>query len=168
MTTSISFRFYSLLLLTVTFGIGTPQAAPAAPDDNEVVVHTDAGDVTVSDVRQNLSVLSADMQTDLLKNQAQLENVVRLLAAQKEILKEARDKTWDKRPEVSSALAVARKDVILPTSLAEKGKPPKDYPAEAEIEAAYKENLKIFTHPRKFHLAQIFIASAAADTDKDK
>jgi peptidylprolyl isomerase len=142
----------------------------AATDGKAVLAHTDAGDVTLADVEDNLKTLSVQTRQAMLENQDQLDNFVRLLAAQKILLKEAEDKGFGQRPEVVAAVDSARRNAVLQSYLADKLAPPKDYPSEAEIEQAYDAGKPGFAVPRKFHLAQIFIAvpiTASAD-DQDK
>jgi peptidylprolyl isomerase len=133
---------------------------PAA-DDKTVLIHTDAGDVTVADVRANLAMLPPLTQITLQHDQAQLSNMVRLIAAQKLMFKEAIDKGWDKKPDVAASVAVAveraRTDVILRDYIADETKPSKSYPSDADIRTAYDANKAAFTIPKKYHYAQILI-----------
>jgi peptidylprolyl isomerase len=142
--------------------------ASAATDEKAVLVHTEAGDVTLADVRANLKTLPAQTQRTMLHNHDQLDNLVRLLAAQKLLLKEAEDKGWDKHPEVVAAMDAARQNTVLQSYLADKAAPSKGYPSEVEIELTYEANRANFVTPRKFHLAQIFIASPTTASAKDQ
>ncbi len=157
-------------ILILAAGFGAAHAAPQAANDGTVVVHTDAGDITVADVRENLNSLPIQTREAMVHNPDQLNSLVRVLAAQKLLLKEADEKGWDKRPEVVSAMDLARRNAMLQSYLADRAQLPKDYPAESEVLQAYESNKTVFSVPRKFHLAQIFIASpvtASAD-EQDK
>lgn len=152
----------AIVLLAICAGIARGADGPAAADSQMVLIHTDAGDVTVADVRANLAAFPPLTQITLQHDQAQLSNMVRLIAAQKLMLKEAIGKGWDRKPEVAAAVAAAveraRADVILRSYIADETKPPAGYPSDADILAAYDANKAAFTIPKKYHYAQILIA----------
>lgn len=145
------------------FLVAGPALGAGAPDAaRTVLIHTDAGDVTVADVRANLAALPPLTQITLQHDPGQLSNMVRLVAAQKLMLKEAIGKGWDQKPDVAASAAAAaeraRTDVILRDYIADQTKPAADYPSDAEVRAAYDANKAAFTIPRKYHFAQIFVA----------
>jgi peptidylprolyl isomerase len=150
------------LAICVTVRMAHGAENTPATDGKTVLIHTDAGDVTVADVRANLATLPPLTQVTLQHDQAQLSNMVRLIAAQKLMLKEAIDKGWDQKPDVAASVAAAvdraRTDVILRDYIADETKPPKSYPSDADIRAAYDANKMAFTIPKKYHYAQIFVA----------
>lgn len=143
-------------------------AQPAGDDGKAVLIHTDAGDVTVADVRANLAALPPLTQITLLHDPVQLSNMVRVIAAQKLALKEALAKGWDKKMDVAAQVQAAedraRSDVLLRSYISADSEPPADYPSDAELKAAYDAGKAKFTIPAKIHYAQIFIAiSRGAD-----
>ena len=161
MFTGMRLGFAVLALhLGVTAAFGAEGNSPN--DGNTVLIHTDAGDVTMADARANLAALPPQTQITLLRDPAALSNMVRLIAAQELLLKEATDKGWDKKPDVAVAVTAAveriRADIILRSYISTDTQPPKDYPSDAELQSAYVANKAVFWVPRKFHYAQILIA----------
>jgi peptidylprolyl isomerase len=148
-----------LVTLAVFVNIGIAHGAQIGSDDgNTVLIHTDAGDVTMGEARANLAALPPQSQGALIRDHAALSNMVRLIAAQKLALKEALDKGWDKQPEVATAIDRARANIVLQSYISTSTQPPKDYPSDSELDAAYDANRTKFTVPRKFRYAQIVIA----------
>jgi peptidylprolyl isomerase len=74
-------------------------------------------------------------------------------------------KKWEQQPAIAAQLARARDNLILESYLQSVASPPESFPSEAEIKAVYDANASAFLLPRRFQVAQIFIA-LAKDADK--
>ncbi|HEY4078731.1 MAG TPA: peptidyl-prolyl cis-trans isomerase [Rhizomicrobium sp.] len=160
----------SLAVVAMSACILTATAADTLDDGKTVLVHTDAGDVTVADVRANLAVLPPVAQVRTLHDPDGLSNMARLIAAQRLILKEAKGKGWDRRPDVAAAIDAASNNIILEKYISNDAQPAADYPAEPDLRKAYDTNKTAFTAPRKFHYAVIVVALAkgADQAEQDK
>jgi parvulin-like peptidyl-prolyl isomerase len=141
-------------------------AGAAHAQDNDVVARAGDIEITGTDVRAYVSALDARDQAAIAQNPAALSRSVRLLIAQRELLKEALAKKWDQQPDVAVQLQRVREGAIGETYLQSVSKPPEDYPSDAEIATAYDANKTSFLVPRQFHIAQIFVAVPAAAADK--
>jgi parvulin-like peptidyl-prolyl isomerase len=82
---------------------------------------------------------------------------VRLILAQRLVLKEALQKKWDQNPAVVDALNQVRNNAIAQTYLQSVSVPPSTYPSDAEMQTAYDTNKKQLLVPRQYEVAQIFI-----------
>lgn len=141
-------------------------ARPAPPDDrSEVVARIGAIDVTADEVRAAVALLDGRQQAALARDPALLSQTVRAILANRLVLKEALAKKWEQQPAVVAQLARARESVIVDGYLQSVSAPPDNYPSEADIRTVYEANASTFLIPRRYQLAQIFIA-VAKDADK--
>jgi parvulin-like peptidyl-prolyl isomerase len=131
-----------------------------AADDSDSTVIAQVGDtqVTAGEIRTALQSLDANTQAAAVRDPASLSKVVRLLLAQRLVLKEALAKKWDQDPSVTAALERLRDNAISQTYLQSVSQPPAGYPSDAEVEAAYDANKSKMMVPRQFHISQIFVA----------
>ena len=117
-----------------------------------------------------LSVLEGqplDARKQLAADPAALERLVRSELMRKAVLNEARQKGWDKRPELQPLIERARDQVIVSSFVGNVAKPGDGYPSEEEIKQFYELNKAQLLAPAQFELAQIFLP-AAEGTDKAK
>lgn len=140
----------------------TPRAAStaAAKDRNgaDVVARVGDRDVTVAEIRQFVAALPERDQAALAQDPALLSRTLRLMLANQLVLKEALAKKWEATPAVAAQLERVREQAIVETYLRSVSEPPESYPDEAEIQKAYDANKTALIVPRRYHLAQIFIA----------
>lgn len=116
-----------------------------------------------------LTLLDAKDRAALAADAALLKKVVQLTHAQQLLLREARDKRWEERPEVKAKLERARNTALAESWLQSIAEPPADYPTEEQLKAAWEERKAALATPRKFRLAQIFVAcprGASAEVEK--
>lgn len=139
----------------IGFGYGLAQAA------DEVLLDAAGVTVTLSDVRANLATLPDGTRAGLEHDPEALQNMVRLLAAQKIALQRAQAKNWESRPDVAAAIAQARDNAILQSFLAAEAKLPAGFPSDSEVKSAYDANKPSFAVSRRWQLAQIFVAKGA-------
>jgi len=157
----------------------TVAAAPAAPaptaahqptesfviKGNEVVARVGASDVTADEVRSVVTSLDDRQKAALARDPALLGQTVRLVLANRLVLREARAKKWDEQPAVVAQIERARDNVIIESYLRSVVTLPDGFPSDAEIKAVYEANATAFLVPRQFQLAQIVIA-VPKDADK--
>ena len=120
-----------------------------------------------SELAAVLETQPADARRQLADDPAALERLVRSELMRKAVLNEARQKGWDKRPELQPLIERARDQVVVNSFVANIAKPAEGYPSEEEIKQFYEANKAQLIAPPQFHLAQIFLP-AAANLSQDK
>jgi len=113
-----------------------------------------------SELTAVLETQSADARRQLGNDAAALERLVRSELMRKAVLNEARQKGWDKRPELQPLIERARDQVVVSSFVANIAKPPQGYPSEDEIKQFFEANKSQLLAPAQFHLAQIFLPAA--------
>ena len=148
------------LLLT-----GLLLCASAVADD--LVGKMGDAELRSSELTAILAAQAPDARRQLAGDSATLERLVRSELMRKAVLNEARQKGWDKRPEVQPLIERAREQVIVGSFVSNISKPAETYPSEDEIKQFYESNKAQLIAPAQFQLAQIFLP-AAENADKAK
>jgi peptidylprolyl isomerase len=127
------------------------------------------GDVELhsSELQAILEAQPPDARHQLATDPAALERLVRSELMRKAVLNEAKQKGWDKRPDLQPLIERARDQVIVSSFVGNVAKPGDGYPSEEEIKQFYEANKAQLLAPAQFQLAQIFLP-AAESTDKAK
>jgi peptidylprolyl isomerase len=127
------------------------------------------GDVELhsSELKAILEAQPPDARRQLATDPAALERLVRSELMRKAVLNEAKQKGWDKRPELQPLIERARDQVIASSFVSNVAKPGDGYPSEDEIKQFYETNRAQLLAPAQYHLAQIFLP-AAEGVDKAK
>jgi parvulin-like peptidyl-prolyl isomerase len=153
-------KMLTLLTLAMAFfGPGSPLQA-----EDAVVAKIGDREVTAAEIRPFLDGLPAADRTALTADKAALTRFVRSILVNRAVLQDATEAGWDKKPQTVAGLARLRDQYLVESYLAEVGQVPDDYPSEEEVQKVYaaeKERLKL---PKRYRVAQIFIA---ADDDKE-
>jgi peptidylprolyl isomerase len=97
-----------------------------------------------------------------------MSRTVRLLLANRLVLKEALAKKWDQQPAVAAQLERIREQAIIETYLQSVSALPDGFPSEAQIQTVYDSNMSAMLVSRQFRVAQIFIAAAPDKQSEDK
>ncbi|MCA1454932.1 peptidylprolyl isomerase [Bradyrhizobium sp. BRP22] len=134
--------------------------AEAPTSTGETVARVAGRDVSSSEIRTFLAAVGPDQRAALARDPALLNQTLRAIFARQLILKEAGDKKWQEQPAVVAQLAKLREEAIVESYLQSVSAPPENYPDEAEIQKAYDANKGSLIMPRRFHLAQIYVALA--------
>ncbi|HKB83519.1 MAG TPA: peptidylprolyl isomerase [Burkholderiales bacterium] len=127
------------------------------------------GDVELhsSELTAILDAQPPDARRQLATDTAALERLVRSELMRKAVLNEARQKGWDKRPELQPLIERARDQVVVSSFVGNVAKPGDGYPSEEEIKQFYESNKAQLLAPTQFQLAQIFLPAAdGADNAK--
>jgi peptidylprolyl isomerase len=140
-------------------------AATAADAGGEVVARLGTSDVTVGELREFVRGLDPTVRKQALDDPQIMTRLVRLEIARMAVLREAKAKKWEQRPDVEAQVERARRQIVLASYLASVTALPKEYPTDADIQAAYDANRDSFMAPRQYRLQQIFLGSAR-DGDK--
>lgn len=101
------------------------------------------------------------LATDFL----QLERLARGELLRKATLADARQKGWDKKPELQALIERARDQVVMAAFVSSLSRPPEDYPSEDELKQFYESNKSQLMAPALYQIAQIFL-SASDDSEK--
>jgi peptidylprolyl isomerase len=142
-----------------------PAAAAPAKSEGDVVARIGGEDVTVDEVRMYVAALGVREQVALARDPALLSQTLRLMLANRLVLKEAVTKKWADKAEVAAQLARIRESAVTESYLQSVSVPPANFPDEAALKEAYEANKTAFLVPRQFQLSQIFVA-LPADADK--
>ena len=114
-----------------------------------------------------LEAQPADNKRQLASDPSALERLVRSELMRKAVLNEAKQKGWDKRPELQPLIERAHDQVIVSTFVGNVAKPAEGYPSEEEIKQFYEANKAQLLAPAQYQVAQIFLP-AAEGADKSK
>jgi peptidylprolyl isomerase len=144
-------RLLAALLLALPLG--------AAAQSDEVVAALGATELRVSDVKKLLDAQPPVVREQLLRSPAALDRLVRTELFRRVLLAEARAKGWDKRPEAIARMERAREQALVSAYVDELSRPAPGYPSETELRAAYEANKVEFTLPRRYRVAQIYVAA---------
>lgn len=144
-------------LLLTFFLLPASLSLPAAAAD--VVARIGDMDVTIEEVRTFLDTLPSADREALGGNPALLSQAVRQYLLGRQVLREAKEKKFDQRPETKTALDAALAELYLQSV----STPPDGFPSEADLQTAYEANKTAFVTPRQYRLAQIYIAAPKGD-----
>lgn len=138
---------------------------PAAADD----LVGKMGDIQVhaSELKSMLDAQPPEARRQLATDPAALERLVRTELMRRAVLGEARQKGWDKRPELQPLIESARDQVIVTSFVSNVARPAEGYPSEDEIKQFYETNKERLLAPAQYHVAQLFLP-AAENADKVK
>lgn len=140
-------------------------AAPKTSGGNDVVARVDGINVTAEEVRAYIAALGPREQEALARDPAMLSQAVRLLLANRLVLKEVEAKKWEQQPAVAAQLERARESALVELYLQSVTTPPANFPSEEDLQKVYDANRNAMLVPRQFELSQIFVA-APKDADK--
>ena len=159
--------FAGTLLTSVAGAQDAPKSNEGKSADAAVLGRIGQQEIKVDDVRAFLANLTPSQSEAVSRDPALLNQLVRSFLVQKIVLKEALEKKWDQEPEVADKLARLRESTVTDSYLQEICKPADNYPAEADIKAAYDATKAAMLVPRSFRLAQIFISDPKASADAE-
>jgi len=128
--------------------------------DSDVVAKMGNAEIRVAELRQLLENQTPELRQQVQADPQALERLIRVEIMRRGVLEEAKQKAWDKTPEVSRQIEAARNQVIVTSYLNNQVRPAADYPSEAELKTAYDANKALLKSPAEYHISQIFIAVA--------
>ena len=145
-------------------GLAVLLCSAQAPAPDTVVAQSGPNTLTVAGLRQLLDFVSPDQRRQAEGDPAAMANLIRSQFVQLSLLAEAKAKKFDQSPAVAYRAEQARQSAIVQSYVASITAPPADYPAEAEIQAAYDANKARLLVPRQYDLAQIVVLVPAGAT----
>jgi peptidylprolyl isomerase len=143
--------------------IGLMLCSAAGADD--LVGKMGDAELHSSELKVILDAQAPDARRQLATDTAALERLVRSELMRKAVLNEARQKGWDKRPDLQPLVERARDQVIVSSFVGNLARPGDGYPSEEEIKQFYEANKAHLLAPAQYQLAQIFLPATDA-TDK--
>jgi peptidylprolyl isomerase len=153
---------------SVALAVVALAAAPLRAENAAIVGR--AGSVAVSEtaMRDFLAGLSAPNRDALSKDPKQAEQWLRGKLLDLLVLDDAAKAGFDKSPDVQRRLARAHDALIIELYLDSHVDVAASYPSEAEARAFYEANKAAFIPPKRYRLAQIFIADPSQATSNAK
>lgn len=144
----------------------SPQSPAAGkPGGNDVVAQVGDATLSTDDIRSYVATLGPREEAALMQTPALLNQAVRLLLANRLVLRELQGKKWDQQPSIAAQLERVREGALVELYLQSVSTPPASYPSEDELQKVYDANRNAFLMPRQFELAQIFVP-LPKDADK--
>ena len=140
--------------------------ARAADPGTEVVARLGTQDITVAALQSFVRGLDPRVRKQALADTQVMNQLIRAEIERMAVLRQAKAKDWEKRPEVAAQMERARDQVVVATYLASVAAPPNDFPTDAQIQQAYDMNRDNFMLPRQYELQQIYIALPTGDDKK--
>ena len=122
-------------------------------------------ELTASELKPILDAQPPEARRQLASDPKQLDRLVENELVRKAVLAEARQKGWDKRPELQPMIERARDQVIVGSYVSNVARPADGYPSVEEVNQFYEDNKTQLQAPSQYQLAQIFLP-APAGTDK--
>ncbi len=114
--------------------------------------------VRAAELKRIIDAQPPEVRRQLFTDLGALDRLVRSELVRKAILAEARQKKWDKRPDVQLLMERAREQALLTSYVNDLARPAPNYPSDDEIRGYYEASKANLTAPAEFLLAQIFVA----------
>ncbi len=137
-------------------------SAAAAQD---IVGKMGSVELHASEIKPIIEAQPPEARRQLAADPAQLERMVKNELVRKAVLAEAKQKGWDKRPELLPLMERARDQVIVGAYVSNVARPAEGYPSEEELKQFYEANKAQLQAPAQYQIAQIFLP-APEGTDK--
>lgn len=162
-----------LLALVLPLAFLMAGVAGAAESSDEIVAKMGAIELRRTDVKQLAEGQGLNLKGDRQAVALALEQTVRAELIRRYVLGEAKQKQWDKRPEVQTQIERARDQALVVSYMNHLARPAAEFPSEEEIKVAYEANRARFATPAQYRLAQIYLSgagdkSAAAERKADE
>lgn len=138
-------------------------AAQPAPAKGPAVATLGAVQVDRDELARQLESLPPEARAQLKGNRAGLDQWLRARLAEKALVEQARAQGWPERPELKRAFQAAQERIVLQTYLDSVSRAPDDYPAEADLRAAYERARPQLAQPALYRVSQIFLPAALGD-----
>lgn len=150
-------RLPVLAVAMLCLGSGVAGAAGGA---DEIVAKMGSIELKRGDVKRLAESQGLDLKGNRQALALALDQNVRTELVRRYVLGEAKQKQWDKRPEVQAAIERAREQVLVASYVNDLARPPASFPGEAELQSTYDANKARFLVPAQYRVAQIYIGGA--------
>lgn len=131
-------------------------------EDGAIVGRAGEVSISASEVQSLIAAQPEPVRSTLTRDPAQAAQWLRGRILDRLVVRDAANSGFDKQPDVAARLAQAREALLIELYLGSKTDVAPDYPAEAEVRAFYGANTASFVPPKRYRLAQIFVADTSA------
>lgn len=129
----------------------------SAASAQDVIGQMGSVELHASEIKPIIEAQPPEARRQLASDPAQMERLVRQELVRKAVLAEAKQKGWDKRPELQPLIERARDQVIVGAYVSNVAKPAEGYPSEEELKQFYEANKTQLQAPAQYQIAQIFL-----------
>jgi len=140
-------------------------ALPAPLLAQEVVGAMGSQQLRGADLKRVIDAQPPDVRKQLATDFGAMDRLVRSELVRQAILAEARQKQWDRKPDVQLLMERAREQALITSYVNDLARPAPNFPSEDEVRGFYEASKASFTVPAEYQLAQIFVA-APDESDK--
>ncbi|MBB1593432.1 peptidylprolyl isomerase [Achromobacter sp. UMC46] len=142
-------------------------AAPAAMPASRPPAIATLGAVQVDrdELLRQLQAMPPQARAQLKENRAGLDQWLRARLAEKALIEQARAQGWQDKPEIKRAFQAAQERIVMQSYLESVSRAPDDYPAQADLLAAYERAKPQLAEPARYRVSQIFLPAALGDAD---
>jgi len=151
-------RKHLLKIILILFGFSLAGEASSA-DIDAVIAKMGGVELRTSEAHKLIEAQDQEARLRIETDPQVLERFVRTELLRRAVLQEARQKAWDKRPEIIAKIDIAQEQVVVSTYVNQLAKPSADYPSEDEVKTAYNDNKEELRAPAQYHISQIYIAN---------
>jgi peptidylprolyl isomerase len=134
-------------------------ALPASAPAQEVVGVMGSQQLRGADLKRIIDAQPPEVRRQLADDFGAIDRLVRSELVRQAIVAEARQKQWDRRPDVQLLMERAREQALITSYVNDLVRPAPNYPSEDEIKGFYKASEASFAVATQYHLAQIFVAA---------
>jgi parvulin-like peptidyl-prolyl isomerase len=152
-----------MLRKAIVVGLLCPWLSLAVAQEADVVGRFGDTDVSVADLGRYIEAMPPADRAKLVKDPAQVTQMVRAYMVNRAVLASAHEAAFEQQTDVKARLDLAREALLAEMYLQSIAPTSDAYPSDAEVKAAYDANPSAFIAPRRYHLAQIFIAAGKDD-----
>ncbi|WP_454674911.1 peptidylprolyl isomerase [Achromobacter pestifer] len=147
----------------VTTTAGTPATAPA--NRPPAIATLGAVQVDRDELLRQLQAMPPQAREQLKDNRAGIDQWLRARLAEKALIEQARAQGWQDKPELKRAFQAAQERIVLQSYLESVSRAPDDYPAQADLQAAYERAKPQLAVAAQYRVSQIYLPAALGDAD---
>jgi peptidylprolyl isomerase len=137
-------------------------ALPASLSAQDIVGAMGGQQLRGADLKRIIDAQPPDVRRQLATDLGAIDRLVRSELVRQAILAEARQKQWDRKPDVQLLMERAREQALITSYVNDLARPAPGYPSEDEIKGFYEASKASFTVPAEYQLAQIFVVAPDA------
>lgn len=142
---------------------GSPAPAPASRPP--AIATLGAVQVDRDELLRQLQAMPAQARAQLKENRAGIDQWLRARLAEKALIEQARAQGWQEKPEIKLAFQAAQERIVVQSYLESVSRAPDDFPALADLQAAYERAKPQLAVPAQYRVSQIYLPAALGDAD---
>jgi peptidylprolyl isomerase len=138
---------------------GTAMGVWAAVESQSVLGKLGTTEIKYAEIQGLVDLQGPEVRKQLGASLADLDKLVRSELVRKSLIGEAKEKGWEKRPEVQALMERAKEQALVSAYVQSLVRPPQSFPSEEELKSVYEANKNSLLAPNQYQLATIFISS---------